>query len=131
MTTDDPDTPTVDIAATGSGDFPLIQVNPQSTIFGLVPVDPVGGEIGTRDLVFQIRNTGDANLLLGSITSSNPEIQVVPVNPALPTVVSPDAEFTFTCAAIRRRRARARPTSRSSRTPASAATPRRCRRSRA
>jgi hypothetical protein len=73
-------------------------VRVQGTLeFGLVAVNPVGGEDGTKDLEFEVLNVGSQNLTVNSVTcaSGNCSEFTVNPNPTTPLVISPDAHVSF------------------------------------
>ena len=73
-------------------------VRVQGTLeFGLVAVNPVGGESGIKDLEFEVLNVGSQDLRVNSVTCASgscSEFTVLP-NPATPLVISPDAHVSF------------------------------------
>lgn len=65
--------------------------------FGLVAVNPVGGEAGFKDLEFEVLNVGNENLSVNSVTcfaGDCTDFTVLP-DPATPLFVSPDAHVSF------------------------------------
>lgn len=70
INSNDPSRPRVDVAMTGTGLAPAIDVSPAGLNFGQVRLAE------TKDLVLTIRNTGAAPLRISSITSSNPQFSV-------------------------------------------------------
>src|SRR6185436_18065058 len=52
--------------------------------------------IGTTNIaVLEVCNTGQENLQVGTITSSNPSFRVLPPSSGFPVVISPDFCFPF------------------------------------
>lgn len=70
INSNDPSRPRLDVALTGTGVAPAIEVIPPSLDFGQVRLAQ------TKDLVLTIRNTGAAPLNISSITSNNPQFSV-------------------------------------------------------
>lgn len=58
--------------------LPSIAVSPTSLDFGLVPVNPIGSEIGTRSLTVQICNTGNDRLFVNNalLVSGSPAFSI-------------------------------------------------------
>jgi HYDIN/CFA65/VesB family protein len=73
-------------------------VRVQGTLeFGLVAVNPVGGEPGTKDLEFEVLNVGNENLIVQSVTCASgncSDFSVLP-NPTTPVTVSPNSQVSF------------------------------------
>ncbi len=65
--------------------------------FGLVAVNPVGGEPGFRDLEFEVLNVGNENLIVNSVTCAAgncTDFTVLP-DPTTPLTISPNAHASF------------------------------------
>lgn len=99
LTSDDPETPTVDIPLSGTGFGPeitLLTPNPPSIAFGGVSVGQTSG--GTA---VSIRNDGNANLNLTAINLSNSSDFVLVDAPTPPVAIAPGAVLSAISVACR------------------------------
>ncbi len=81
-----------------TGAVPAAQVSPNPLSFGNVPTNPVGGEIGVKDLSLKVRNTGSSNLQVTGIAATGGnagDFTVLTPVPGFPTIVGAGAEFDF------------------------------------
>jgi hypothetical protein len=72
---------------------PRISLNPARLDFGLVPVNPVGGELGVKSLDFNICNVGNSDLVVQNVAlpAPNPAFSIIPPPPGgFPLPISPD-----------------------------------------
>jgi photosystem II stability/assembly factor-like uncharacterized protein len=98
VTTDDPVTPTRQVALDGSGLLPVITVTPQPVIFGPTVFSPMCGTTCGRTMAATITNTGLAELIIDQINFTSPFSGLVATVP--PTRVQPGhklvEQVTFT-----------------------------------
>lgn len=98
INSNDPAEPTRDVSLAGNAPAGEISVSPSTLSFGNVPTNPVGGEIGFKDLPVQVHNTGLCNLGIQSISAiagNTADFSLIVPNPAPPVTLSPDANYNF------------------------------------
>jgi hypothetical protein len=91
LNSNDPSLPRVDVALTGTGLAPFIEVTPASLSFGNIAT----GE--SKTLPITVRNTGNTTLNISSITSSDPQftISLLTTNFSLPAGSSVNFNVRF------------------------------------
>jgi hypothetical protein len=90
--TDDPNTPSAQVALSGNGIAPQVVLTPMALDFGKVPI----GTSPTKDVV--LSNTGTDALALQSLMLSGSNNFTLPKPPMLPASLAPGASLTLTIA---------------------------------